>query len=159
MLQHRVLIISDKGEIIPYNERPEGKLPGKPNYYASTLNCCPQHCGVLVKVREGRPIKVDGNPDHPVNKGKLCTKGQASILNLYDPDRLQNPLRGNSKVDWKDVDKDIIASLNEAANNGKEIAIVTGSIYSPTTAKLLQDFTIEISDYKSLFIRNLWRFK
>lgn len=130
----------DKGEIIPYNERPEGKLPGKPNYYASTLNCCPQHCGVLVKVREGRPIKVDGNPDHPINKGKLCTKGQASILNLYDPDRLQNPLRGNSKADWKDVDKDIIASLKEAANNGKEIAIVTGSIYSPTTAKLLQDF-------------------
>ncbi|MCK7524840.1 MAG: hypothetical protein MZV64_48150 [Ignavibacteriales bacterium] len=47
-----------------------------------------------MKTREGRPIKVDGNPDHPVNKGKICAKGQANILNLYDPERLKTPLIG-----------------------------------------------------------------
>ena len=51
----------DKGEIIPYNKRPEGVLPGIPNYYASTCTQCPQSCGILIKTREGRPIKIDGN--------------------------------------------------------------------------------------------------
>ena len=130
----------DKGEIIPYNDRPEGVLPGKPNYYASTLNCCPQHCGVLIKVREGRPVKIDGNPDHPLNNGKLCTIGQASLLDLYDPDRLQHPLKEKSKIDWTEADDSIINGLQKAVNANKEIAILTGSVYSPTTAKLLNEF-------------------
>ncbi len=46
---------------------------------------------LLIKTREGRPIKIDGNPDHPVSKGKICAQGQASIMSLYDPDRLKNP--------------------------------------------------------------------
>ena len=130
----------DKGEIIPYTKRPEGALPGKPNFYASTCTACEQNCGILVKTREGRPVKVDGNPDHPINKGKLCTTGQASILNLYDPDRLQNPLKENSKTDWNEVDSKVIASLKKAVSDDKEIAILTGVITSPTTAKLLNDF-------------------
>lgn len=130
----------DKGEIVPYNKRPEGVLPGKPNFYASTCTECSQNCGILVKTREGRPIKVDGNPDHPVNKGKLCTIGQASILNLYDPERLQYPLKGNSKTSWDTVNSDIIAELNSADTSNKEIAIITGAITSPTTARLLNDF-------------------
>ena len=64
----------DKGEIIPYNQRPEEVLPGKANLYASTCTSCAQSCGVLVKTREGRPIKIDGNPDHPINQGKICSK-------------------------------------------------------------------------------------
>ncbi len=130
----------DKGEIIPYNNRPEGVLPGKPNYYASTLSSGSESYGVLVKTREGRPIKVDGNPDHPINMGKLDAIGQASILNLYDPERLQNPLKGNSKVSWADADSEIISALQKAVSSNKEIAIVCGSVYSPTTAKLLNDF-------------------
>ncbi|PIW98853.1 MAG: molybdopterin oxidoreductase, partial [Ignavibacteria bacterium CG_4_8_14_3_um_filter_37_9] len=82
----------DKGEVIPYNLKPEEVIPGKPNYYASTCNGCAQNCGIVIKTREGRPIKIDGNTDHPINKGKICAKGEASILNLYDPSRLQFPL-------------------------------------------------------------------
>jgi Anaerobic dehydrogenases, typically selenocysteine-containing len=81
----------DKGEIVPYNKKPEEIIIGNANYYASSLNCCQNTCSVLVKTREGRPIKIDGNPDHPVNQGKVCIRGQASILNLYDPDRLKSP--------------------------------------------------------------------
>ena len=83
----------DKGEIVPYNIKPEEITVGKPNFYASTCTACANACGILIKTREGRPIKVDGNPDHPVNKGKICAKGQANILNLYDPERLKKPLK------------------------------------------------------------------
>src|SRR3990167_11153583 len=83
----------DKGEIIPYNKKPEEVTIGKANHYASTSTACSHTCGVLIKTREGRPIKVEGNPDHPVNKGKICLKCQAAILNLYDPERLKEPLQ------------------------------------------------------------------
>ena len=131
----------DKGEIVPYNHRPEGMLPGKPEYYASTCSGCSEACGILVKTREGRPIKIDGNPDHPVNKGKVCAKGQASILNLYDPDRLGTPLKDGKKTSWDDGQKAVFSALNKAAKENKEIAVVTGPLYSPTEAKLLKEFT------------------
>ena len=132
----------DKGEIVPYNVKPEEITIGKPNFYASTCTVCPISCGILIKTREGRPIKVDGNPDHPVNKGKICSKGQANILNLYDPERLKTSLKkggsGFDEINWKDVDSEIIASLNDASS--KEISIITHTITSPTTLKVLEDF-------------------
>ena len=138
----------DKGEIIPYNKRPEEVMPGIANYYASTCNGCSQSCGILIKTREGRPIKIDGNPDHPTNKGKICAKGQASILNLYDPERLTDPLALRKKTDWKSVDANVISALNDAQSSGKEISIVTGAITSPTTKKVLNDFTVKYSNSK-----------
>ena len=134
----------DKGEIIPYNKKPEEVTLGKPNYYASTSNACAHICGVLVKTREGRPIKVEGNPDHPVNKGKICLKCQAAILNLYDPERLKEPLQKVSggvfiNSTWKKVDEAIISSLDKIGD--KEIAIITNRINSPSTLKVLNNFT------------------
>ncbi|NJD21366.1 MAG: 4Fe-4S dicluster domain-containing protein [Melioribacter sp.] len=138
----------DKGEIIPYNKKPDDVLPGVANYYASTCNGCSQSCGILVKTREGRPIKIDGNPDHPTSKGKICAKGQASILNLYDPERLTDPLVLRKKTDWKSVDGEIINALNNSQSSGKEIAIVTGEITSPTTKKVLNDFVAKYPNTK-----------
>lgn len=132
----------DKGEIVPYNEKPEEITVGRPNYYASTCTSCANACGILVKTREGRPIKIDGNPDHPVNKGKICAKGQASILNLYDPERLSEPLSKRNNIltatSWKNADDDIIAALSLAGS--KEIAIVVNRITSPTALKVFEDF-------------------
>lgn len=132
----------DKGEIVPYNVKPEEIILGKPNFYASTCTACPNSCGILIKTREGRPIKVDGNSEHPVNRGKICAKGQANILNLYDPERIQQPLKKNSagfdNIDWKKADSDIIAALSMAGS--KEISIVTHTISSPTFLKVLEDF-------------------
>ena len=136
----------DKGEIIPYNKRPEGVVPGKPNYYASTCNGCSNNCGVLVKTREGRPIKLDGNPDNPINKGKICAIGEASILNLYDPDRLSDPHKNRRKVDWKTIDSEIIDILNKAVSENKEIALITKSVTSPTFSRLLNDFQAKYSN-------------
>ncbi|MDP2365758.1 MAG: TAT-variant-translocated molybdopterin oxidoreductase, partial [Ignavibacteria bacterium] len=140
----------DKGEIVPYNIKPEEITVGKPNFYASTCTACANACGILIKTREGRPIKVDGNPDHPVNKGKICTKGQASILNLYDPERLKTPVMQRdgifNSISWKNADSDILAEL--LFSGGNEIAIITHSITSPTTLKVLEDFKVKYPSTK-----------
>lgn len=141
----------DKGEIIPYNKKPEEVTLGKPNYFASTSTSCDQTCGVLVKTREGRPIKIEGNPDHPVNKGKICLKCQAEILNLYDPERLTDPLQKAAmgsfeKVSWKKADEAILAALTFAGD--KEIAVIAQTINSPTTLKVLNDFAAKFPTTK-----------
>jgi len=131
----------DKGLVVPYNQKPEEVILGIPNYYASTCTGCQSACGILVKTREGRPIKVDGNPDHPVNKGKLCTRGQASVINLYDPARIKEPAYSTSRKDhtqttWDEAYKNIVSALG----SGKEIAVIANTITSPTFKKVLDDF-------------------
>jgi molybdopterin-containing oxidoreductase family iron-sulfur binding subunit len=141
----------DKGEIIPYTKMPVNTVVGKPKYYSSTYNYGSQSHGILIKTREGRPVKVDGNPDHPVNKGKINAIVQASVLNLYDPDRLQNPMkksRGGEflKTTWQQADQEIISALN--ANPSQKIAIIAGKILSPTAKKVLDDFSAAYQNTK-----------
>lgn len=135
----------DKGEIVPYNNKPEEITLGNPNYYASTCTSCNNACGILIKTREGRPIKIDGNPDHPVSKGNICATGQASILNLYDPERLKEPQfnlgNGNfNSVSWQNVDEKVVEELKKISELGKEIAILTHTITSPTQKKIFEKF-------------------
>ncbi|MBM2813543.1 MAG: actB [Ignavibacteria bacterium] len=153
----------DKGKIVPYNKKPEEITPGKANFYASTCNACPHSCGVLVKTREGRPIKIDGNPEHPVNQGKICAKGQSNILNMYDPERLKVPqvIRDEKLVNstWKEVDSTIITALNQAVKDGKEIAVLCNTITSPSFAKLISEFkekfpTTKIYPYEAFVTDN-----
>jgi MoCo/4Fe-4S cofactor protein with predicted Tat translocation signal len=140
----------DRGEIIPYNKKPEEIIVGKPNYYASTCTACSNACGILIKTREGRPIKIDGNPDHPVSKGKICAQGQASIMDLYNPDRLKNPKKKLSnrfvEYNWKDADKEIITMLGEVGN--QEVALITNKIVSPTFVRVLEDFKTKFPSTK-----------
>ncbi|MBI5475445.1 MAG: TAT-variant-translocated molybdopterin oxidoreductase [Ignavibacteriales bacterium] len=150
----------DRGEIVPYNKKPEEITPGVANFYASTCNSCSQSCGILIKMREGRPIKIDGNPDHPINQGKICSKGQASILNLYDPYRLWAPQYGTAsgrleELTWQNADADVIKKLEESVKAGKEISIITHSIHSPTTKKVLDDFTVKFPGTK-IYTYNLF---
>ena len=127
----------DKGEIIPYNKKPEEVVVGRPNFYASACSGCSAGCGTLIKTREGRPIKVDGNPEHPVNMGKICAAGQASIMSLYDPDRIKEPMIKGSAVKWAEADDKVIGELKSA----RQIAILTNSVTSPTFKKVLDEFT------------------
>lgn len=131
----------DKGEIIPYNKKPEDITIGKANYYASTYN---DGSGILVKTREGRPIKIDGNPEHPINQGKVPNYVQSAILDLYDPERIKYPIHNKQgekqQTQWDTLDKFIVDNLKNAVNQGKEIAIISHTIKSPTAYKLIQDF-------------------
>ena len=91
----------------PYTKMPEYNYNGKSTYYATTCRECPAGCGIVVRTMQGRAIKVEGNPIHPVNLGKTCARGQASLHGLYNPDRIQEPgtrTRGDSAltaIDWE----------------------------------------------------------
>ncbi len=132
---------------IPYLVKPEEVTPGVANYYSSTCGSCNAGCGVEVKVREGRPIKVDGNPRSPISKGGTCAAGQAGILSLYDTNRLANPLKNGAEVtDWTKLDEEITKSLTEIAQSGKEILIVSDSINSPATLSAIADFKTKFTN-------------
>jgi molybdopterin-containing oxidoreductase family iron-sulfur binding subunit len=77
--------------ILPYVVPPEHIVPGVATWFATVCRECPAGCGVLAKSREGRIVKLEGNPDHPVNRGALCAMGQAGLLSTYDPDRIPGP--------------------------------------------------------------------
>lgn len=77
----------------PYVKMPEYALPGESLWYATTCRACPAACGLIVRVHQGRAKKVEGNPLHPVNEGKTCARGQATLQTLYHPDRLRWPVK------------------------------------------------------------------
>lgn len=128
-------------KIIPYVVKPEEIVPGQASFYASTCQECSVGCGVLIKNREGRPIKLEGNPDHPMNRGALCSRGQASLLNLYDQDRLTAPVTGSrsgahQQIVWADADAAILAKLKGA----RSVRVLTGEVRGESTQRLISEF-------------------
>ncbi|MEP7027556.1 MAG: molybdopterin-dependent oxidoreductase [Candidatus Eisenbacteria bacterium] len=89
--------------LYPYVTPPENVIPGVATYYASTCRECPAGCGLHVKTREGRAIKVEGNPNHPVNQGALCQRGQAAMHGLYNPDRWTAPMARQADGSFKKI--------------------------------------------------------
>jgi MoCo/4Fe-4S cofactor protein with predicted Tat translocation signal len=130
--------------VVPYLVKPEEITPGVANYYNSTCGSCSTGCGITVKTREGRPIKVDGNVNSPVSGGGLCSTGQASILGLYDTERLEGPAMVSggalAKTDWATIDGEITKQLAEIQAAGGKIAIVSGTLHSPSTLAVINDF-------------------
>ncbi|OON69170.1 TAT-variant-translocated molybdopterin oxidoreductase [Hymenobacter sp. CRA2] len=122
---------------IPYLNKPEEVDPGIANFYASTYFNGQDYNSVLVKTREGRPIKVEGNPESPITRGGLSARGQASLLNLYDQNRLQSFAINGKPVDKDQVDQEIRTKL--AGVTGR-IAIVSPTIISPSTKRAIADF-------------------
>jgi len=115
-------------KLIPYLVQPEEVIPGIPDWFASTCRECPAGCGFHVKTRESRPIKVEGNPDHPVNRGRLCARGQASLQGLYNPDRIQAPLRraGDGEfepISWEDAEAMVIERIGSLRQSGRADAL------------------------------------
>jgi MoCo/4Fe-4S cofactor protein with predicted Tat translocation signal len=130
---------------IPYIVKPENITPGVPNFYASTCGACATACGIVVKTREGRPIKIDGN-EKTFNQGAVCAQGQASVLSLYDNNRNKKPSVKGKESDWKSIDSSISKELEEIAATSASIKIVTGTINSPSTLKAIEAF---VSKYKN----------
>ncbi|MCC5920517.1 MAG: TAT-variant-translocated molybdopterin oxidoreductase [Cyclobacteriaceae bacterium] len=125
---------------IPYLNKPVEVDPGIPNYYASSFTLNGDYCGIVVKTREGRPIKIEGNRLDPITQGGVNAQVEASILSLYDKERLANPRINQSKADWKEVDEQVKADLEKIAENGGKVAIVSGSIISPSELKSIDLF-------------------
>ncbi|PYO90411.1 MAG: nitrate reductase, partial [Gemmatimonadetes bacterium] len=115
--------------LIPYLIQPEDQIPGTATYYATTCRECAAGCGVRVRVREGRAVKLEGNPDSPINRGRLCARGQAALQGLYNPDRVAHPMVRNARGGFEDIDWDgaiqrLAAKVREA--QGKGIVFLSG---------------------------------
>ena len=114
---------SEKVEkLIPYLVSPDQTVPGVSNYYATTCRECSAACGVIAETRDGRTIKLEGNPEHPVNRGALCARGQAALQGLYNPDRYRGPMaRKNGQlqgVTWDEALQIFAQKLGETRSRG-----------------------------------------
>jgi MoCo/4Fe-4S cofactor protein with predicted Tat translocation signal len=125
---------------IPYVNKPEDVDPSIANYYASTYTNGGDYCSVVVKVREGRPIKIEGNTLSNVTKGGTNAQVEASVLSLYDNARLRGPKVAANKVTWEELDKQVIEKLSAVSAAGKKIAIVSNTILSPSTKAAIEKF-------------------
>ena len=128
-------------EILPFAERPEDRVPGVPERYATAFEYGGHAQGLLVTSFDGRPIKVEGHPEHPASRGASSALAQASILSLYDPDRSRHPIAGSGsqgrRVAWSEVDRSLaarFAALGERGGAGLAVLIEASS--SPTRARL-----------------------
>ncbi|WP_338811978.1 TAT-variant-translocated molybdopterin oxidoreductase [Bernardetia sp. Wsw4-3y2] len=119
---------------IPYLTAPEEVVPTIPNYYASTFVDGGEASPVVIKTREGRPIFADGNAFSPLSKGKVNARISASVLGLYDNEKVKHPLKNNEKTDWKTVDAEISSKI------GSNLRLVSQTVVSPTTQKLINEF-------------------
>ncbi len=126
--------------ILPYQVKPPEIVPGKALYYATTVTLAGQPIGVLAETHEGRPTKLEGNPKHPASRGSLPSWAQASILDLYDPDRSRVNLHDGKPVRWKD---DVVPMLDELGRRyrekkGQGLAILMERYASPAVDHVLE---------------------
>ena len=128
-----------KERILPFAKRPEDLIPGKPEYYATAFQAGDTVTGVLVESQDGRPTKIEGNPKHENSRGKTDVWAQASVYNIYDPDRSQLAFKrgpeGPTEVGWDVVSSELGAALKPISDaGGKGLAVVIPSVASPTSA-------------------------
>jgi len=110
------------GKLIPYVVHPDQTISGVSTYYASTCRECAAGCGIIAETRDGRTTKLEGNPEHPLNKGALCARGQSSLQGLYNPDRFRGPMMKQNAA-WKAIEWDtalalVSQKLGEARSRG-----------------------------------------
>ena len=132
----------------PYVRAPEEQLAGVATWYASTCRMCPAGCGIIVRIMNGRALKIEGNPESPLNQGKLCARGQAGLQLLYNPDRLDAPVtqasRGSHQfkpITWEEGINTLFEKLQAA---GDEVAVLGGSTMSGHLYDILGRFTAAI---------------
>src|SRR5213083_576942 len=113
--------------ILPLVVPNEHLVPGVASWFATVCRECPAGCGVIARNREGRVVKLEGNPDHPVNHGGLCIRGQAALQGAYHPDRFAGPQRREGSalrsVGWDDALKTLTDKLGAARGGGKGRAV------------------------------------
>ena len=122
-------------KIFPYNEAPEGLVPGQPLFFATAMPLDGYATGLLAESHEGRPTKLEGNPQHPASLGSTDAFSQGSILSLYDPDRAQTVSHQGSIETWDTFLSALTGSLDSLRGaQGAGLSILTGTVTSPTLA-------------------------
>ena len=119
-------------KLYAYLSPSEDLIPGTASFYATVCRACPAGCGLLVKTREARPIKLEGNPAHPINRGALCARGQAFIQGLYSPHRIKAPLTRNasgfSYTAWPTAVAAVVENLKSARTVGLMSGLESGAL-------------------------------
>lgn len=123
---------------IPFLHKPDDIIPGVSNYYASTYINDGDAIPVVVKQREGRPIKIEGNDLSSLTNGGTSAQCQSSVLDLYDTTRLRYPQANGKEATFEVIDKMIAGDM--AANSGKPVVLLTSSVTSPTTRQIISEF-------------------
>ncbi|MEM9866143.1 MAG: TAT-variant-translocated molybdopterin oxidoreductase [Bacteroidota bacterium] len=124
---------------IPYVFQPDNIVPGVASFYATTIADGFDFASILVKTREGRPIKIENNTDAKVNCDANA-RVHASVLTLYDSTRIQGPTADGEPIEWKVLDTTVRAKLGSLVNSNKQIALLTQTYASPSTARLIAEF-------------------
>lgn len=129
----------EKEEIAPFVHRPVGRVPGKAEHYATAMDLAGTPIGLVATCVDGRPIKLEGNPGHPMSLGGTDVFAQAAVLELYDPDRGQDVVRREGKkreiASW-DAFREALARILQSAPEGRGLAILAEASCSPTLARL-----------------------
>jgi len=128
-----------RSTVVPYTKRPQEVVPGVANYYATSFPEGRRAYSVLVKTREGRPIHITGNDEHPGLKGKTSPRALADVLRLYDPDRLRAPKVQGRPATWAEAEHTLVAALAAAKRENKPVLLLSGATSSPTRKALLAD--------------------
>lgn len=127
-------------KVVPYVVAPYEITPGEANYYASSFINGSDYCSIVVKTREGRPIKIEGNPESGVTRGGTSARVQASIMELYDTSRYQTPQKEGAIVEWDSADAEIMEALKQISEDGGSIVLLTPSIFSPSSEAVITKF-------------------
>jgi molybdopterin-containing oxidoreductase family iron-sulfur binding subunit len=130
--------------ILPFVVPPPNLVPGVAAHFATVCRECPAGCGVLARNRDGRVVKLEGNPDHPVNRGALCARGQAAVLGTYDPDRIARPQR-RTDTTWGDIplaeaEKLLVERLQAARQGGPGRVAMISQLETGTLGRLMDDW-------------------
>jgi MoCo/4Fe-4S cofactor protein with predicted Tat translocation signal len=136
---------------IPYVIRPEEIVPGLATYYASSFVRSGDYCSILVKTRDGRPIKIEGNDSSEVTFGGTSARAQAEVLNLYNTNRNKSPLKKDGDafkpISWKELDEEVIKGLK----SGGGIRLVSHTNMSPSSRKLHSEFAASFTDARFVY--------
>jgi MoCo/4Fe-4S cofactor protein with predicted Tat translocation signal len=125
--------------IVPYVKQPEGMVLGKPQHYATVMPFGGDALGVLVESHEGRPTKIEGNPEHPSSLGATDAFAQAAVLDLYDPDRAKTTTRLGQVSTWEAFQSEAQGlAVSQKAVNGAGLRILTGTTTSPALAAQME---------------------
>lgn len=127
-------------KVIPYVVKTDKTNPGVANYFATSYSDGTDYCDILVKTREGRPIKIEGNKMSPLTKGAVNARVNSSVLSLYDSNRLQAPAIDGAQVSWSSFNDSIQKELSAILAKGGKVRLLTNSITSPSTLRLIADF-------------------
>ncbi|MEK7874357.1 MAG: twin-arginine translocation signal domain-containing protein, partial [Chloroflexota bacterium] len=128
---------------------PEDVLDGDENWYASVCRQCPAGCGIIVRVMDGRAKKVEGNPDYPVNRGKLCARGLAGVQALYHPDRIKGPMRRTGsrgsgqwqQITWDQALNDLVGRLKQLRGSAADTVVLAHEPLRGPLSLLVDRFT------------------